>query len=63
MPPDPLEPFLVSQSASNYSFGRDFALSSRNSATVSAFIMNVFIAELNVFHLSSGPRQRNKSIY
>ena len=33
-------------------------------ATVSAFIMNVFIAELNVFsllsYLSSGPRQRNK---
>ena len=33
---------------------------SHNSATVSAFIMNIFITELNVFGLSSGPRQRNK---
>ena len=31
-----------------------------NNASVSAFIMNTFIAELNVFGLSSGPRQRNK---
>ena len=29
-------------------------------ATVSAFIMNIFNVELNVFGLSSGPRQRNK---
>ena len=35
-------------------------LSSHSSATVSAFIMNIFITELNVFGFSSGPRQRNK---
>ena len=46
--------------------GRDFSYRlnqisrSHNSATVSAFIMNIFIAELNVFGFSSGPRQRNK---
>ena len=37
----------------------DLHLSSHNNATVSAFIMNIFIAELNVFAFSSGPRQRN----
>ena len=33
---------------------------SPQSVTVSAFIMDIFITELNVFGLSSGPRQRNK---